>query len=243
MTERGTYSRGFISNIPADLDSNEAMFIKDTLLKYPNEGVYVYSFKENRMLYADGWPEVVGIPNEELTMLGVVDFTASKFAPFVEEVNDKALMFLHQRNKNLKEYCFIIKIKIKHRDGTEIPVEARVSVHDCNEDGTLKSIMGRFQVNNSLRFGEVMRFETFGPEKEEFEEALDTSLFKQLVVSDKEIQALKLAADGFAFKQIADKLNISLSAVDKRIRPLYKRFGVTGLPHLVSFAYKNYLLD
>ena len=44
------------------------------------------------------------------------------------------------------------------------------------------------------------------------------------------------------FKEIAERLNVSQSAIEKRIIPLYKRFNVKSLPHLISFAYDNNIL-
>jgi DNA-binding CsgD family transcriptional regulator len=73
-------------------------------------------------------------------------------------------------------------------------------------------------------------------------EKLNKTLFSNPAISDKEKQALAMAAGGDSFKQIADKLGISTSAVEKRIIPLYKRFDVKSLPHLVSFAYANHIL-
>jgi transposase len=49
-----------ITDIPADLESKQAKYYRQTLQKFPEEAVYVYSFKENRMIYADGWEEVLG---------------------------------------------------------------------------------------------------------------------------------------------------------------------------------------
>ncbi len=87
-----------------------------------------------------------------------------------------------------------------------------------------------------------MQYAAFGPEKSKFEESLNIQLFNQLAISRKEKEALELAAKGYAFKEIADKLNVSQSAIEKRIIPLYKRFNVRSLPHLISFAHDNYIL-
>ncbi|MCG8574202.1 MAG: LuxR C-terminal-related transcriptional regulator [Flavobacteriales bacterium] len=244
MNDRGSYSRAFITDVPADLNTEIARTFNKIIPKYPEEGVYIYSFMENKMLYAHGWEEVAGISSDELSMLDVVNFTAPQYAPFVEEVNDKALQFLHERNQRLTEYSFTIEIKITHKDGLELPIHARVSVHDVNDDGTLASIMGQFHVNRSLRFGKVMRYRAYGPEKEAFENALDSELFKSLVISPKELEALHLAAKkGYGYKQIAAELNVSQSAIEKRIYPMFERFGVVSLGHLINFAHENYLFD
>ncbi|MDO8996741.1 MAG: helix-turn-helix transcriptional regulator [Sediminibacterium sp.] len=63
-----------------------------------------------------------------------------------------------------------------------------------------------------------------------------------MTISGKEKEALKYVAKGYSFKEIADELGVSASAIEKRIQPLYKRFNVKNLTHLVSFAYENYIL-
>ncbi|WP_240614885.1 helix-turn-helix transcriptional regulator [Polaribacter filamentus] len=87
-----------------------------------------------------------------------------------------------------------------------------------------------------------MQYAAFGPETSGFEESLNEQLFNELRISRKEKEALELAAKGFTFKEIADKLNVSQSATEKRIIPLYKRFDIKSLPHLISFAHNNYIL-
>jgi len=237
----GSYSRAFITDVPADLTSKRALYFKQTIPKFPEEGIYIYSFKENRMIYADGWEEVVGYKDEEINMLGIVNMTAPDFSAFVNELNDKALKFIHNKHTELEKYSFSIELKIVHKDGSEVPVIARVSVYEC-ENGNVCSIMGRFQINRSLTFGKVMRYAAFGPEKNEFEEELNKNLFYKYAISDKEKEALALVARGYSFKEIAYNFNVSPSAIEKRILPMYKRFNVKSLTHLVSFAYDNHIL-
>jgi DNA-binding CsgD family transcriptional regulator len=242
MDDLGAYSKGFITNVPADLSTDFANEFREKTYKYPLEGIYIYSFEEGKMLYADGWEEVCGVPDSEINMLAIVNFTAPAFSPFVNEINDKALKFLHQRNQKLTEYSFTIELKILHRNGKEVPVTAKVSVFEAAKDGRLKSIIGRFQVDYGLKFGKVMRYAAYGPEKDAFETDLNESLFYPYHISQKEMEALRLLADGFAYKEMAEKLDLSQSAVEKRIRPLFQRFNVKNNAHLIAFAFQNNLL-
>jgi DNA-binding CsgD family transcriptional regulator len=230
-----------ITGIPADLNSVLARHYKKTIPRFPEEAVYIYSFKENRMIYADGWMEVLGYRDDEISMLAIVNASAPAFAPFSNELNDKALQFIMDKREQLHKYSFSIELKKIHKNGSEVPVVARVGVYGV-ENGRVVSIIGSFRVNRSITFGKVMRYAAYGPEKNEFEEELNKTLFYHLAISDKEKQAVALAAKGLSFKQIADSLNISVSAVDKRIIPLYKRFGVHSLSHLISFCYDNHIL-
>lgn len=237
----GKYTRSFVTDIPADLHSEEFRYFNETIPKFPEEGIYIYSFVKGRMIYAHGWEEVLGYRDDEITMLKIVSMTAPDYAPFVDELNDKALMFIHKTSSDLDKYSFLIESKKLHKNGSEIPIVARVGVFE-HEDGKLKSIIGRFQVNRNLTFGKVMRYAAFGPDKVEFEEELNKALFYKYAISNKEREALAMVAKGYSFKEIANFFNVSQSAIEKRIIPLYKRFDVKSLTHLVSFAYENHIL-
>jgi DNA-binding CsgD family transcriptional regulator len=238
----GDFSKSLISNIPADLSSETARYYKNVFKRFPEEAIYIYSFKENKMLYADGWEEVLGYRDDEISMLTIVMTSSKAFAPFSNELNDKALKFILSKTEELEKYSFTIELKKIHKNGSEIPMVAKVGVFE-SEHGRVTSIIGNFTINKSITFGKVMRYAAYGPEKNEFEEELNRSvLFKHLVISDKEKEALALAAKGLAFKEIAKALFVSASAIQKRIIPLYKRFKVKSLPHLISFAYDNHIL-
>ena len=237
----GDYSGTHISDVPADLESEEALYFKQTIPKFPEEAIYIYSFKHHKMIFASGWEEVVGYRDDEINMLAIVNMSAPEFAPFSHDLNDKALKFIHKKTENLEKYSFTIELKKIHKEGHEVPILARVGVYS-SENGKISSIIGRFQVNRSLIFGKIMRYAAYGPEKEKFEEELNQALFRHLAISDKEKEALALVAKGYSFKEIAHELSVSHSAIEKRILPLYKRFDLKSLTHLVSFAYDNNIL-
>jgi DNA-binding CsgD family transcriptional regulator len=241
FSEFGKYSRSHISGVPANLSSPQALRFKETIPKFPEEAVYIYSFKENRMIYAHGWHEILGYKDEEINMLAIVMMSSPEFHAFSSELNDKALMFIHKKTEHLEQYGFSIELKKIHKNGSPVPIVVRVMVFS-SENGRITAIIGRFQVNRSINFGSVMRYASYGPEKSEFEEELNRSLFYQLVISDKEKETLSLISKGYSYKEISRMFDLSESAIEKRIQPLYKRFNVKSLPHLVSFAYDNYIL-
>lgn len=57
----GNYHKSFITDIPANLQSAEATKFRITLPKFPEEAIYIYSFDSNRMIYAEGWYELLGL--------------------------------------------------------------------------------------------------------------------------------------------------------------------------------------
>ncbi|NLR60517.1 helix-turn-helix transcriptional regulator [Chitinophaga polysaccharea] len=237
----GNYSKTFITDVPADLNSPEAKEFKKTIRRFPDEAIYIYSFKENRMLYADGWEDLLGYRDDEITMLTIVNITAPEYAPFSNELNDKALMFLHNKTTDLEQYSFTIELKKIHKNGTHIPLISKVGVFKA-EQGHVSSIIGHSQRNESIKLGNVMRYAAYGPEKSEFEDELNKQLFRHYAISEKEKEALSLVAEGYSFKEIAARFGVSQSAIEKRIIPMYKRFEVKSLTHLISFAFANHIL-
>jgi DNA-binding CsgD family transcriptional regulator len=237
----GEYSKSQISDIPADLNSPKASDYENSITKFPDEAIYVYSFKENRMVYAKGWEAILGYQDSEITMLKLVSLTVPEYAPFVNDLNDKALQFARKQKNDFKKYSFTLELKKFHKLGHAVPLIWRVSVLNFEED-EMTEIIGRAEVNKSITLGKVMRYAAYGPEKSKFEEKLNEELFHHFAISRKEKEALALVAKGYTYKEIADELKVSMSAIEKRILPLYKRFKVKSSAHLISFAYENHIL-
>lgn len=208
---------------------------------YPDEAVYIFSLEERKLLYTDGFPAVLGFSNEEVTMRLILSLTVPQHASFVHDVQRKALQFIRAGHPDVEQYVFIIEMKKWHKLGFEVPLEIRMSVYESHQ-GVAKSIIGRVQLAPHLRFGQVVRYAVCGPDENLLEDALSETLFVKPAISAKEREALALVAKGAAFKEIAHRLGISHSAVEKRILPLYKRFQVRSLSHLVGYAYDNGIL-
>ncbi len=239
---KNTHTKTDITNIPIDLNSESYKYYYETIPHYEDEALYIYSFKENRMLYARGWEKVLGYKDNEITMLKITNITSPHYSDFANELNKKALQFINKKTKNLEEYSFTLEVEKIHKNSNEkIPLFSRVGVFK-SEQGQVTEILGRSQIMKTLKYGKVMQFAAYGPEKSEFEESLSKELFNYLTISRKEKEALKLASKGMAFKEIGNLLGVSQSAIEKRIFPLYKRFDVKSLPHLISFSYDNHIL-
>ena len=237
----GDYLKPFITEIPADLTSKEAKNFKKSIHRFPDECVYIYSFKEGRVLYADGWEEVVGYKNEAITFGTIVSLAAPEFSEFVSELKDKAMIYIHTKSKELEKFGYSVEMKLVHKNGNKLPALIKVAVYE-SEKGKVVSIIGRFQVIPSLRFSKMIQYSVFGPDKDEIETELNKMFRYKYVISNKEREALLLVAKGYSFKEVAAFLHVSASAIEKRILPMYKRFNVRSLSHLISFAYDNLIL-
>lgn len=241
LEDFGEYTRERVSDVP--FDKNDPIFeeYKEKVPQFMGQAVYIYSFEKNRMLFANGWESLLGYKDEEITLLKIVSITSKRHFAFSNELNDKGLQFLKKVKKDLDKYSFTIEVEKIHKNGDVVPLFSRVGVYK-SKGGNITEIIGISEKIHSRKLGNIMQYAAYGPEKSGFEETLNNQLFNQLGISRKEKEALELAAKGYAFKEIANKLNVSQSAIEKRIIPLYKRFNVKSLPHLISFAYNNAIL-
>ncbi|WP_299062865.1 LuxR C-terminal-related transcriptional regulator [uncultured Polaribacter sp.] len=237
----GKYTRERVSDIP--MDSNTAIYkeYKEKVPQFIGQASYIYSFEKNRMLFANGWEDLLGIKDEDITLLKIISSTSKRHANFSNELNDKGLQYLKNIKVDLDKYSFTIEVEKIHKNGEIIPLFSRIGVYK-SYNGNILEIIGVSERIHSRKLGNIMQYAAYGPITSGFEESLNEQLFNELGISRKEKEALELASKGYAFKEIAEKLNVSQSAIEKRIIPLYKRFGVKSLPHLISFAYDNHIL-
>ncbi|MDE3213654.1 MAG: PAS domain-containing protein, partial [Bacteroidota bacterium] len=154
MQSFGDFTKTFITNIPADLESKRAQDFRKTIPRFPEEAVYIYSFKERKMIYADGWEEILGYPDNEITMLTIVSITSPEYGPFSNELNDKALKFILTKSRDLEKYSFTIELKKIHKNGIQVPLISKVGVFR-SERGKVTEIIGRSQINHSITLGKV----------------------------------------------------------------------------------------
>ena len=241
INQPGDYTNRIVTSVPADMTSEVARRFKASLPRFPEEAIYIYSFVEAKMIYADGWEELLGYKDEEVNLRGILQLTTPEYAPFTREFNDKALQFMQTKTKELEKYSFTIEVKKIHKNGAHIPLIERVGVFR-SQHGKFAEIIGRYQLNRNIRLGNIMYYEAYGPEKAKFEEALNKALFSQYAISKKEKEALALVANGYSFKEIAAHFDVTPSAIEKRILPMYRRFDVKSLSHLISFAFENHIL-
>lgn len=240
-TNSGEFSKSRITDLSIDVTSEKYKEYHRSIPSFKDQATYVYSFVKGRMIYAEGWCDLLGYEDTEINMLTLVNITTPRYIRYSNEINDKALLFLSTKREKLEEYSFTLETEKIHKKGQIIPLFSRVGVFKA-KNGIIEEIIGVSQRMPTLKNGEIMQYAAYGPDISDFEEMLDKELFNYIAISKKEKEALELAAEGMSFKEIAYKLEVSQSAIEKRIIPMYKRFNVKSLPHLINYAHQNHIL-
>lgn len=67
--------------------------------------------------------------------------------------------------------------------------------------------------------------------------------FSDIPLTEREIEILKLIAEGLTNKEIADRLFISVRTVDTHRRNLHQKLNIKNTAGLINYAVKNKILD
>lgn len=241
MSYKHQFIDRYISNIPCNIGHPTYKKYQKEIHHFEGQAVYIYSFKEKRMVYVSGWKPLLGYKDEEINLSGLISITTPRYVDFSEKFYDKAIDFINQKTDKLEKYSISIFTEKIHKNGNHIPLFLRIGIYKANK-GKVEEIIGVFDPIKTLKHGKTLKYETYGPEIYELDEKLNTIIKNPICITKKEKEALILVSNGFTFKEIANHLSVSQSAIEKRILPLYKRFNVKSLPHLIDFAHNNHLL-
>lgn len=200
-------------------------------LIFAHEAYYLYNFEQDQVVGCGGWLNLIGVPDAEITVPYVMAATAARHKRQSNELNAKAIQHISNLPINeRKGGCLTMYLNKLHKNGTEIPVRCTVGVVDSSLAGE-SIILGRFsrlyidpELNN-------FRYEIVSNQAQQFLHLLNNQLFPAL--NERQVLLLKLLQQGFTYKQIAESVHKSRSAVEKQIYHLMHLFEVETLPELI----------
>lgn len=241
-SSKGFHRTVFTTDVRS-FSKEERSVLSAQLNRGEEEALFIYNLEDKLMTYHDGWLNLIGLRKGEVNIYNLLDCIEPKFKDFVLAVTDNSLYYLSENRPNILDYSFSMEFQLVHQvSGEALPIRARIYSFEANKEGYLTSILGRFELDRTISFNGKTKYTVYSPDKLRYIEGLDNRLFESHHITYKELEALRLLSKGFVIKQIADELEISNSAVEKRIYALYKRFDVKSHAHLVSFCYQHLIL-
>ncbi|MCB9033292.1 MAG: response regulator transcription factor [Chitinophagales bacterium] len=75
------------------------------------------------------------------------------------------------------------------------------------------------------------------------EQDINPNLYKDKILTDRELEIVRLFAEGMSYKEIANTLNLSTSTVDTHKYKIFDKLGVSTTLDIVKYAIKNNLID
>lgn len=209
--------------------------------KFSDEATYVYSLKTKKILFAQGWMELLGYENEEISMDFLVEITTPDHKEFIQELNNQALAFILSKTEHLYDYSCTTECKKFSKQGEEVALLESVKVYRSLK-GKVIEVIGTYKRNPRMPHLGNKYFQASGPGIETLVEKMKLVAARDAIINGRERTILKMLAKGKSMKEIANVLYVSKSAIEKIVIPLYKRFNVRNCVELIAYSHKNGLL-
>ena len=222
---------------------------------------FLYILKPGKFLFiSNSTDKIIGYPAQKLFEEGI-DFIASKIHPedYPIAFAECGKMLKENNTPNYSEEKDVpkrIELRIKNNEGDWIWTEINFIILDYTNDGVSKIFGIMEEINNDKEkyFGDTViqdfKFltdSTYMSRKNHdyhLESLIDISLksnaYKKVTRREKEV--LKLVADGFTAKELANKLFISIHTAINHRKNLITKFHVKNTAELIKVASKYFWL-
>lgn len=232
------YYEEYLSDKPLQPNSSEDFAKYAKIARFPDEALYVYCFEKKHIVYAAGWPELLGYGNDEINLQMLVSLTTPDYINFIREINNESIKFIMSKTENLTDYSLVTESKLFSRAGNQIPLIISVGVLE-GEQGKPLQIVGTFKHNTRIPHPGNKYFKASGSGIEQLVETLTLIAHRETVLSDREIEVVTHLANGLSLQGIAQALFLSKSSVEKVISNLNRKINVKNTNELISFVVKN----
>ncbi|MFN9998149.1 MAG: LuxR C-terminal-related transcriptional regulator [Sediminibacterium sp.] len=236
MTE--LFYEKYLSDKSLQPNSNVDVTVHAKIARFPDEAIYVYCFETNCIVYADGWPELLGYGNDEINLQMLIHLTTPDYINFIREINNESIKFIMRKTENLTDYSLVIESKLFSKTGKQIPLIISVGVLE-SENGKPLRILGSFKQNPRIPHPGNKYFKASGTGIEELVENMKLIADRESILGEREREIITKLANGLGLRATAQALFISKSSVEKIVSKLSKKIDVKNTYELISFAFKN----
>ncbi|MEN8957295.1 MAG: hypothetical protein ABF242_00940 [Flavobacteriales bacterium] len=229
----GKYTKAFLSDKKAKSQSIEYEYFNRTIDVKENEMVYIFSFNGNKLLFAKGYENILGISDSELDILHLNSLFTSYYERFVFEFHDRLLLFLYNNNNNIEDFSSNV---ITELEGFDIPVMINVKIHRTDDNGNLISIIGRNVADQNLKTSDVIQYSVHIGSDSQFISEINNDLDFKRCISLYNILVIEKMDKGIELEVIAEELNITTEKLQENLDKILTRFELKDYKELTQFA-------
>lgn len=235
----GKYTDAFLTEDVSNYNSNLGENFNKYLTIKENEAVYVYRFKENKMLFAKGFENVLNKKNDEINMKILNTEYDELSKSFVSEYHDRALLYLYNHNSKLKSFSSSIVVKSAR---VKDPLLVNIQVMNTDSKGNLVAIIGRIYKDKNLRYNEIIQYSLNGQFEGDFLFQMNHKLDFDSRISLREIKIIEGLKNQISHKEIGKNIGYPGHRISEVIQLLFKRFKVKSEEELIAFAENKELI-
>jgi len=208
---------------------------------FSDEAVYVYSLETRRINHATGWDTLLGYDNKEISMKKLMMITTPDYINFIREMNNQSLAFIYEKTERVMEYSCTIESKKFSKEGREVALLESVGIYRTR-GGRANQIIGRYKLSPSTPNPHHRYFHANGPGIQELVNKMKYYPAHIKLLTNKQLEVLRLAASGLKMQEISEQLKLSKSNVEKMVQNMCEKFQVKNSKELIAYALKNQLL-
>ncbi|MEN8839039.1 MAG: hypothetical protein ABF238_00870 [Flavobacteriales bacterium] len=235
----GKYTDAFLTEDVSSYDSHFDENFKKYLTLKENEAVYVYSFKENKLLFTKGFENVLEVESRAVNMQFLNSEYDELAKEFVNEYHDRALLYLYNNNHKLKTFSSSVVIKTKR---VETPLLLNIQVLNTDSKGNLISIIGRVLRDPNLIYGDIIQYNLNGDLEGDFLFQMNHKLDFQKRISLREIKIIEDLEMDIPTEEIGKKIGYANHRIEEIIKLMLERFSVKTTKDLIEFAKNKQLI-
>lgn len=208
---------------------------------FPDQFIYVYNYSEGRMLYARGFPEVLGYRNEAVDIDLLYGLFHPEDAPIVARINKCVIdaMTTLRRPMDPFELCLTVDYRVRKANGQYVKILRQTAVFDSDEEtGEVISTYSLCKDISTIKSSNSIGWQVKGRGLD----LLDLSGLEDLMPklqyrpTMREMEVIRKLAEGKSSKIIAHELHLSEHTVSAHRRNLLKRTGLKNTAELVSLV-------
>lgn len=235
----GNYTKAFLSTDVSPSNSIEHTYYNNLIEVGENEACYIYSFKENKLIFTKQIDALFGIPKESLNMVLLNSIFEKDFNLFFKEFHDRLLLYLYNNKDHIQSFSCSYITRIKK---FKFPILVNLKFLKTDDSGNLVSIIGRIKRHENLKTTKVIQYSLNGDFEEKFTNRINFGIDHSLCISEKNINLLEILESDKSLDKASETLSITKEEISRRISQLNDRYDLKSLDELLEFSKANFLI-
>lgn len=207
--------------------------------RFPGHFIYIFNYSEGRMAYVRGIQEVLGYPDHGMDVELLLRLLHPDDASIVARINQCALTAMDKiRNPaNLHDLSLSVDYRMRKADGRYIKILDQTSVFEVDEaSGKVHSTFSLCKDISGIKTSNTIGWQAHGFEFLDFQPPEGTEDRLQYRPTHREMEVVRMMAEGKGSKAIAVELNISPMTVGTHRRNILQRTGMRNTAELMRHA-------
>ncbi|WP_205660288.1 response regulator transcription factor [Cognatitamlana onchidii] len=237
-----TYFLNQLSDFKANLETMDAKSIKKRLMLYPNQAIFIYDYTTFELKYIDGF-EMFGLKNEEISMLDVFNTAIPEQREICGELSGKLIKYVQENPVDQESTVLNINYAGQHTDGKLMHILLQGKMFETTQKGTLKTTIVTMTFLPHLKPPKIVSWHLKDSSlNDTISGILDKDIMSPNHIRARELEVLKLTAEGNTMSEISNSLNISDRTVEKHLENMRSRFNCQNSAQLITFGLEMNLI-